>query len=67
MILLSSKNEDKLEQNIRFLKENNINFVSFREPDIGFQLTAVATEPIYNEKRNLFRRFQLLRPKGGVQ
>jgi hypothetical protein len=34
----------------------------FREPDVGNQMTAFSTEPIYGERRSLFRRYQLVKP-----
>lgn len=67
VIILAAKNENKLQQCVSFLSENNIQFVEFHEPDLGHQLTAIATEPIFGDKRNLFKKFQLLRSKGGVQ
>jgi hypothetical protein len=33
----------------------------FHEPDIGNQLTAIATEPLRPEQRRFFRKYQLLR------
>jgi hypothetical protein len=33
----------------------------FYEADLGYQLTAFATEPIFGEKRRLFKRLQLFK------
>jgi Peptidyl-tRNA hydrolase PTH2 len=61
VIVLSAKNEHSLEKAIDFLKKNDIVYYGFREPDIGNTLTAVATAPINEDKRSLFRKYQLLR------
>jgi len=45
------------------LKLKNIRFKEFREPDIGNQLTAIATEPVYGEQREFFKKYQLWRGK----
>jgi hypothetical protein len=33
---------------------------AFHEPDIGDQLTAIATEPLSRHHKRLFRRYRLL-------
>lgn len=42
------------------LQEAGIRCRAFHEPDIGNQLTAIATEPVCGPQRKRFRRFQLL-------
>jgi hypothetical protein len=37
---------------------------AFHEPDLGGQLTALATEPISGPIRRLFRRYRLLQGNG---
>lgn len=63
VIILGVKNEVKLHQIRQFLIENDVQHAHFYEPDIGDELTAVATQPIFGERRRLFRKFQLVRPK----
>lgn len=45
LAVLSVDNEQQLEWLERTAFEKNINFASFREPDIGDSLTAVVIEP----------------------
>lgn len=55
------KTETQLENVCNRLSKQGIRFASFREPDIGDQLTSIATEPIFGEDRDFFRKFQLLK------
>ena len=55
------KAETQLETVCKRLKDQGIRFISFREPDIGNQLTSVCTEPIFGADRDFFRKFQLLK------
>lgn len=58
LVVVVVKNENKLVQVMERLREENINFEYFIEPDLDNQVTAIATEPIqYNE---YLKRFQLL-------
>lgn len=77
VIILAAKNEQKLHQIRRYLVENDVQHVHFYdnasvlglandETDFSDQLTALATQPIAGDKRRLFRKFQLLRAKGGA-
>ncbi len=61
VIILSAKNEIRLKKVQTYLSENNIQFRSFQEPDIGNQLTALATEPIFSDRRHLFQKYQLVK------
>jgi hypothetical protein len=63
IIICSVKSEHKLNQVGEYLLDKNIQYTPFREPDIGNQLTAIATCPLYGDQRNIMRKFQLL--KGG--
>lgn len=61
VIVCGVKTETQLETVMKRLKEQGIRFALFREPDIGNQLTAIATEPICDADRGFFRKFQLLK------
>lgn len=63
VIILAAKSEAKLQQIRQFLIANGIRHVHFYEADLNDQLTAIATEPIHGEKRDLFRKFQLIKDK----
>jgi hypothetical protein len=56
LIYLGIKNLEHLEELINQLNNNNINYTEFREPDIGNQVTAIATDQHYK----LFERMRLL-------
>lgn len=43
------------------LNETGVKFSTFYEPDIGFELTAIASEPVSGSKRDAFKKFQLLK------
>lgn len=60
LVLCVVKNEAKLQSIIKELYDKNIRIKTFREPDIGNQLTAIATEPLYGDDRKALSRFQLL-------
>jgi len=59
VIILSAKNETKLNRVRKYLVEQGICHVHFCEPDIEDQLTAIATEPIDGERRELLSKYQL--------
>ena len=61
VIVLSIKNEIRLKNVEKYLSENNVKFVQFHEPDLDDQLTALATEPIFSDKRHLFQKYQLVK------
>lgn len=67
IVLLGAKNESKLHRVTKYLFENKVKFVHFYESDLDHQLTAIATEPIgeFDERRLLFRKYQLLKHDGG--
>lgn len=60
VIVLAAKSEQKLHNVRKYLVDNGIKHAHFYEPDIGDELTAVATEPITGERRELFKKYQLL-------
>jgi hypothetical protein len=59
VIICEVRSEAKLKMIMEELN-GQVNYKTFQEPDIGNQYTALATEPIYNNKRFLFKRFQLI-------
>lgn len=59
VIILEVQDELTLSQIVDKIKP--IESVEFREPDIGNQLTAIATRPVYGEERKIFRKFKLLK------
>lgn len=62
LVICEVKDEKKLKSTEKKLQENQIQYRVFKEPDIGDQMTAIATEPIHSEddRRNTLRRYQLL-------
>jgi hypothetical protein len=65
VIVCEAKNEETLLKFAKKLQEANIGFKAFQEPDIGNQFTALATEPVFGDKRLFFKNFQLL--KGDIK
>lgn len=61
VILLSAKNENRLQRVRKYLIDNGIQHVHFYEPDLDDDLTALATEPIYSDRRALFQKYQLVK------
>lgn len=60
MIILGVKNEIKLIETKRKLLEAGFRCSAFHEPDRNNELTAVATEPVIGDRRNFFKKYQLL-------
>lgn len=60
VILCIVKNENKLKKLTQRLILLKIKFCSFEEPDLEWSTTAIATQPLYGEQRQPFKRFQLL-------
>jgi len=61
LIVFGIKSEPKLRSIAEHLKSLGITLREFTEPDIGDQLTAIATEPICGERRQLFAKYCLLK------
>jgi ACT domain-containing protein len=61
VIVLEAKNEDHLHRIAQGLIEQGIDFAQFIEPDIGHQVTAIATQPVHGATRRYFRKFRLLK------
>ena len=62
VILCGVKTEQSLWNARNYLSNAGIKFCDFTEPDIGDQLTAIATEPVAGDSvRRYFKKFQLLK------
>ena len=61
--VLQAENESELKGFAEFLTLDGIAHRPFYEPDQDFEMTAVATEPITEDKRRLFRTFEKFRFK----
>lgn len=61
VIILHIKDENRLHRVRKYLVDNGVRHAHFYEPDRGDELTALATEPIFEDKRHLFRKYQLLK------
>jgi pentose-5-phosphate-3-epimerase len=61
LVVCEVKTEDHLKKTIEKLNRTDIQYKVFREPDIGNELTAIATEPLFGDKRKFFKKFQLLK------
>jgi hypothetical protein len=61
MVLCSIINEEELDKLSCYLKRHDIAHHMFYEPDYETGYTAICTEPIYGEQRNLFKKFKLLK------
>lgn len=64
VVVFGIKNENKLKSIADNLLQEGIRFQQFLEPDIGNQLTSIATEPLCGEDRKLFSKYCLLKFKG---
>lgn len=60
VILCSIKSEHKLLNYSEKFKEQGIEHLVFREPDIGNAATALASRPLVGKQRQAFAKFQLL-------
>lgn len=59
VIILSAKDEHRLNRVRNYLIEQGINHVHFCEPDLNGQMTSIATEPLSGNKRNALKKYQL--------
>jgi hypothetical protein len=59
LVLCEVANEEKLNAVGQKLESAGVSLRAFREPDIGDQLTAIATAPLGAEFRHLFRKYPL--------
>lgn len=61
-VVCGAKSEAALRKAHCKVQEQGIRCRAFLEADINNQMTAFATEPIYDAQRRNFRNFQLLKP-----
>lgn len=61
MVLCQIKNEEEIYKLSSYLKEHDMAYHMFYEPDYNTGYTAICTEPIYGEQRKLFKKFKLLK------
>ena len=61
VVLCGIDNESKLQKELERYQSMGIICKPFYEADLGGQLTAFATEPVFGEKRRLFKRLQLFK------
>ncbi len=61
IICLAVKNESKLKKTMAELIDNDIQFSVFREPLFDNTITAICTEPLTDNKREVLQRYQLLK------
>jgi len=69
VVLCGIDNEFKLKKELERYQGMGIICKPFHEADLGGQLTAFATEPIFGENRRIFKRLQLFKQpvlQGGV-
>lgn len=62
IIVCDVRDERALRQSHDRLVRQGVRCRAFIEPDLDNQLTALATEPVFDHTRRLFRRYQLLTP-----
>ena len=59
LILLDADNQDHLNEIARYLDDRDIEFHKFFEPDYDMGYTAICTEPLSQDKRKYFKKFNL--------
>lgn len=59
LILLQVPNKEKLEAALKRTLDNGIRCEAFYEPDWDYGLTAFATEPVFEDKRRVFKKYKL--------
>ncbi len=61
VIVFGIKNEAKLRSIAEQIRKSGIFIKEFFEPDIGHQLTAIASAPVHGEVRAIFSKYCLLK------
>ena len=60
LVVLGVENEQELISVTHYLDSLNISYAGFRESYFDNELTAVATQPIFQDQRQLFSNYSLL-------
>lgn len=63
LILLEAKDKNSLYNYKEFLEEHGIDHHMFYEPDYDMGHTAICTEPVYGDQKELFKKFKLWKHK----
>lgn len=66
VVICKVKDEQDLLKQAKKLERRGIAFAIFREPDIGDEATALATEPIGDERRKYLSHLPLWRTPDGI-
>jgi len=61
LVVVVVKNENKLLKLMKILDINDIKYSIFEDSDLKVGITAIATEPLSDEKRIIFKKYQLLK------
>lgn len=62
LILLQTDSEKSLLRIAEYLEKKGIKFHMLYEPDYNMGYTSLCCEPVYDETRNIFRKFSLWEP-----
>lgn len=60
LVVLGLKDEQQLHKSAQKLDQAGVRYRIFIEPDRNGEATALATEPIFGERRRLFRNYRCL-------
>jgi len=60
IVCLGVRNAAKLEKVIEELEQHKFGYVVFSEPALGWEKTAIATEPLTDKQKVVFSRYKLL-------
>lgn len=63
VVVCSTSSEQQLLNTLDKVESRGIRTILFREPDIGNQATAFATEPIPSDQRHILKGLRLWKPK----
>lgn len=61
LVLIGVPDTNSLCRVMSMLTDHNVEYRAFVEADLGHQLTAIATRPVHQKERRLFREYKLLK------